>query len=189
MENTNAVVATTNMKSKIDVKDAHEMDKKIPQDLIILYQGKPYITKAGLEYKAASLFGVGSYGITTEIIDRQPDYVLAKATLKIKDGVEFTNFGEASKLNVPNPLMQKHLLHLAVTRAENRVIRMATACGYVSVDEMDFTENGEKVLPVSEKDGSSPTPAQLQTLKSLKIDKIPTTQLEAKQLISDAVKK
>ena len=34
------------------VKDANELDKKIPRDLIIIYQGKPYATKAALEWKA-----------------------------------------------------------------------------------------------------------------------------------------
>lgn len=172
---------------KLEVKDAHEMDKKIPRDLIIMYQGKPYITKAGLEWKAAHLFGGSQFGVQTEIIEKTPDYVLAKATMTLQNGIVFSNFGEASKTNVTNPMMFRHLLHLAVTRAENRVLRMATACGYMSVDEMDF--GGEKELPVGEKDGEAPTPAQLQTLKSLKVEKIPTTQLEAKQLIAEAVKK
>ena len=29
--------------TKMKVRDAHEMDKKIPRDLIIMYQNKPYI--------------------------------------------------------------------------------------------------------------------------------------------------
>lgn len=174
------------MTTKLDVKDAHEMDKKVPRDLIIIYQGKPYITKAGLEWKATMLYGGGNFGVTTEIVERSEGYVLAKATFKTKDGVEFSNYGEASKANV-NSMMQKQLLHLAITRAENRVLRMVTACGYVSAEEMDM--NG-KELPVDEKDGEPATQAQRATIKSLKGElSKEATQADAKAKIAELVQK
>lgn len=173
--------------SKLKVDDAHESDRKIPRDLIIMYQGKPYATKAALEYKAMYLYGGGQFGVTTEIVDRQKDYVLAKATFKTTSGVEYSNFGEASLANVTNPQMHKYLLHLAVTRAECRVLRMATACAYASYDEMDL--DGEKAIPISETDGDEPTAAQKETLKKLGALEAPKTQKEAKQMIADLVKK
>lgn len=150
-----------------DFVDASRLDKKIPQDLLMKYQGNWYILKAGLEWKANYLFGGGQYGVTTEIIEKTPDYVLAKATIQLSNGVTFSNYGEASKANVTNPQMHKYLLHLAVTRAECRVLRMATACGYTSVDEMDVGGTA-KEIPANEKDSQPATEAQKTTIASLK---------------------
>jgi hypothetical protein len=167
--------------------DANTLDKKIPQALLMQYQGKWYILKAGLEWKANYLFGGGKYGVTTEIIEKGVDYVLAKATFRVLNGVEFTNYGEASKVNVTNPQMHKYMLHLAITRAECRVLRMATACGYASVEEMDLGGKNE-VLPPAETDGEPVTPQQKKVLKNLKIDEKPKTQGEAKVLIDESLK-
>lgn len=177
------------LKTKIDVKDTHEMDKRVPRELVIMYQEKAYITKAGLEWKATMLFGGGSYGVETEIIERTPEYVLAKAVFTTKDGVKFSNFGEASKQNV-NTRMQNQLLHLAITRAENRVLRMVTACGYVSTDEMDFSADAMKDIPVGEKDAEPITPAQSDLVTKLggKVTEN-MTQGEAKQVIGELLNK
>ena len=167
--------------------DANLLGKMIPKELLMQYQGKWYILKAGLEWKANLLYRGGNYGVTTEIVERTQDYVLAKATFKTKDGVEFSNYGEASKLNVTNPQMHKYLLHLAVTRAECRVLRMATACGYTSVDEMDM--GGEKELPVGDHDNEKPTDAQVQALEAMGVKEKPKDQKEAKELIAKNVSK
>lgn len=168
-------------------EDANKLDKKIPPSLLMKYQDKYYILKAGLEWKANYLFKGGTYGVTTEIVEKTPDYVLAKATFKTTEGVEFSNYGEASKLNVTNPAMHKYLLHLAVTRAECRVLRMATACGYTSVEEMDM--GGEKAIPVSDTDGEPATEAQKSTIKAMKGEvKDGMTQRDAKQIISELAK-
>lgn len=158
-------------KGKIKVVDANELDKKVPRNLIIKYGDNHYILKAGLEWKAMLLYGGGNYSLVTEIIDRQPDNVLAKATFSTfdKNGnpVFYTNFGEASKQNVA-PHMLKYLLHLALTRAECRVLRMATACGYASYEEMDTSKGKE--APQLEDGGKPATAQQLQTIKTLKGD-------------------
>jgi hypothetical protein len=123
---------------KLKVEDANISDERIPRNLILMYGDQPYIQKAGLEWKANSLFGGAGYSIKTEIIenDRQGKYVLVKATLTVlKNGATYENFGEAHAGNV-NSRMLSQLLHLAVTRAECRVLRMATACGYASYEEV-----------------------------------------------------
>lgn len=170
--------------------DANQLDKKIPKNLLMMYQKNWYILKAGLEWKANYLFGGGTYGVITEIVEKSPDYVLAKATLKTRDGIEFSNYGEASKANVTNPLMHKYLLHLAVTRAECRVLRMATACGYTSVDEMNLTENGKKTIPVSENEAKPATQGQLDLIKKFKGEiKEDITFGEAARMIAELVEK
>lgn len=165
-------------------QDLAEMDKKIPRDLIMSYQGKPYILKAGLEWKANYLFGGGNYGVSTDIVEKTTDTVLAKATLKTRDGVEFSNYGEASKANVSNPAMQKYMLHLAITRAECRVLRMATACGYTSWDEMDMEGERTKQTPVLPTGTEPATPEQIKVLQGMgKEIKEGMTQQEAMEVI------
>lgn len=167
-------------------EDANKLDKRIPKDLLMQYQGKWYILKAGLEWKANLLFGGGQYGVTTEIVEKTGDHVLAKATMTTSGGMTFSNYGEASKLNV-TPNMQKYMLHLAVTRAECRVLRMATACGYTTVEEMDLTV--EKTVPVGDDDDKPATKAQLMTIKSLGGKKEDMTQYEAKKKIMELTNK
>lgn len=130
---------------KIKVQDASELDKKIPRQLIVKFGDAYYITKAGLEWKAMQLYGGGAYSLLTEIVERNEKYVLAKATFQSKEGATFSNYGEASFANVTNPKMHAYLLHLAVTRAECRVLRMATACGYVSKEEMTGSSFNESL--------------------------------------------
>jgi hypothetical protein len=138
---------------KLKVEDANISDERIPRNLILMYGDTPYIQKAGLEWKANSLFGGAGYSIKTEIIenDRQGKYVLVKATLTVlKNGATYENFGEAHAGNV-NSRMLSQLLHLAVTRAECRVLRMATACGYASYEEVaTMPGNMPLGLPVPE---------------------------------------
>ena len=136
--------------NKIEVKDANLLDKKVPRNLIIKFGENYFILKAGLEWKAMQLYGGGGYSLETEIVERKDGYVLAKATFTSKDGAKYSNFGEASFKNVINPKMHGYLLHLAVTRAECRALRMATACGYVSREEMvggSFNESLELPKP------------------------------------------
>ena len=121
---------------KLSVVDTSQLDKKIPRNLIVKFGENYHILKAGLEWKAMQLFGGGGYSLETEIVEKAENYVLAKAIFTSKDGAKYSNFGEASFKNVTNPKMHGYLLHLAVTRAECRALRMATACGYVSREEM-----------------------------------------------------
>lgn len=155
-------------KSKFSVRDAHELDKRVPRDLIIKYQDKYFILKAGLEWKAMQLYGGGNFSLILEIIenDREKDYYLAKAMFQVRDGATFINFGEATKKNVSNPKMLGQMIHLALTRAECRVLRMATASGYASYEEMDFVK-GEKEMPELENENEPAKDGQLKMIKDM----------------------
>lgn len=175
---------------KVNVVDANVLDKKVPRSLLIKYGENYYILKAGLEWKAMTLYGGGNYSLETEIVEKTQGYVLAKATFTTRDShgnpVIFNNFGEASKKNVPAH-MHKYMLHMALTRAECRVLRMATACGYASYEEMSAV-NGkteDKEVPQLE-DGDKPaTRQQLATIKAMKGD---IERSYTKQEASDEIK-
>jgi len=123
---------------KFAVTDAHELDQRIPKNLMISMEGKPFVLKAGLEWKANQLFGLGNWSLKTEIVDfdRKEPYALVKATV-VFQGQSYENFGEASIQNVANKNMHKYMLHMAITRAEARALRVATACGFTAVEELD----------------------------------------------------
>lgn len=162
--------------------DLAALDAKIPQNMMMLYQGKPYILKAGLEYKATQVFGIGGYSLETDIVERTDTRIVVKATLTLPTGMKYSNYGEANKMNVNN-LMLKDMLHLATTRAECRVLRMATACGYVSAEEMSIDNEQVQSLPTGKE---KPTEAQIVALKAMG-KPIPETQDEALQAIKEAV--
>jgi hypothetical protein len=180
---------------KIAVTDLALSDEKIPRNLILMYDTTPFILKAGLEWKANKLFGGAGYSLHIELIsyDFEKKYYLAKATLIVLgNGAIFENYGEATPEN-SNSMMQKNLLHLAITRAECRVLRMATACGYASYDEvMTLPKNGHPEK-IEVKNGNYPATAeQLKTIFSIAPDtKInpEMTKQEASEIINYLSKK
>lgn len=157
-----------NQPKKIQVKDIHLDDEKIPRNLILMYDKTPYIQKAGLEWKANKLFGVNGYSVETEIITmdfEKNNFVVKGIFTDLTNGSKRTNFGHAYPGNA-NSMMQKNLLHLASTRAECRVLRMATACGYASVDEV-LTINGDKKVGELPKGDEPATEEQKSTIINL----------------------
>lgn len=126
------------MTNKMVVQDANELDRRIPKNLMLTMDGKPFVLKAGLEWKANQLFGLHGWSLKTEIIeyDRKEPYALVKAQVIVGDQV-YENYGEASLQNVSNRLMHKYMLHMAITRAEARALRVATACGFTAVEELE----------------------------------------------------
>lgn len=155
-------------KTSVQTQDPSKLDKKIPRDLIIQYQGTHYILKAGLEWKANELFGGAGYSIHMQeiLMDHEKNHYIFKATLVVlENGVRYENYGEAKIANA-NSMMKNQLLHLAVTRAECRVLRMATACGYASYDEVRTTDEDKKTPVIV--NGSKPaSEAQIKTVKAL----------------------
>lgn len=158
-----------------DAEEYSDSDKRIPRNLILQYgSGKDktyYVTKAGLEWKANELFGGAGYSIDIEPIetDREKGIFVYKATLIVlENGAKYVNFGEAT-LNNTNKMMASQLLHLAVTRAECRVLRMATACGYAAYDEVQTINDGKAKPEI--KNGNKPaTEGQIKTIKAMNED-------------------
>lgn len=124
---------------RLQVKDASELsDEKIPRNLILMYGDQPYVMKAGLEWKATKVFGLGGYTLVLNpyhVDYKEKQFVFEARLTVVKTGAAYVNYGEANPQNA-NSQMQKQLFHLAATRAECRVLRMATACGYASYDEV-----------------------------------------------------
>ena len=183
-------MTNTPQPKKVVVRDVALDDKKIPRNLILKYGDQYYVMKAGLEWKANQLFGGAGFSLSLEPIiqDFKNKQFVFKATLTVlANGATFVNFGEANSQNA-NSMLQYQLFHLAATRAECRVLRMATACGYASYDEVK-TINGngkEDQRSLEIEGGDKPaTEAQLATIKALNPNekKKPANKREAVQMI------
>ena len=146
-------------------------DKKIPRSLIMDLQGKPYILKSGLEWKANNLFGGAGYSLEMTIVPSLSDlesgtkYVFKAKLTVLENDATYTNYGEASVNNTKSN-MKGQLIHLAATRAECRVLRMATACGYASYEEVKTT--GEKKEDIAIENGDDPaSKGQIATIEAM----------------------
>lgn len=111
----------------------------VPKEFIIFIKGKPYIEKAGLLWlgKKAGVKDI----ITESVIDSWTnDQKLAKyrAIITMRSGAKFVAHGIAipDGQNIKMTTMFPFSDHLAETRAVNRVLRMATNCGFVSAEEI-----------------------------------------------------
>ncbi len=120
----------------------------IPKNLMSTLHGKPYITKAGLLWlgKRSGVVSIKSLPIQWTWQNEQKRAVF-KATVIMRDGGVYEAHGIAipDGQNVSNPMMYKFIDVFAETRAVNRALRMATNCGYVSIEETDGYTSTEDV--------------------------------------------
>lgn len=144
-------------KPSLAVLDAHKLDQRIPPGFIVMMKDEksgretPFVTKGGLLWKAEQMFGRGGYAVKAVPVGDE-EYLRLRAREAVPEGQPcqifrgevwvagfpepFVDYGIAWKQNVLNSRLHNQLLHLAATRATNRALRMATACGLASYEEM-----------------------------------------------------
>lgn len=103
------------------------MDKKF----IISISGKDFVLHEGL---LNEFFENGGETISTKLVDSTGGIYIFKATATGAKG-EFTGHGDACDKNV-NPMIVKHKIRMAETRAVNRALRFYNNIGMCSVDEL-----------------------------------------------------
>lgn len=112
------------------------MRKDIPKEFIVNIQGgKEFITYEGL----LNLFHEnGGKEIHTELVSSmlgEDVFFIFKAVVSGERGV-YVGYGDACKGNV-GPLILKHMLRMAETRAKARALRDYNNIGMCSVEELD----------------------------------------------------
>ncbi len=141
----------------------------IPAECVITLNGRPYVTQAGLLLKAERKGGYRSMHaeITGEVMEdgkligyKARGYIyphLSKADLEMvralctvppelqarlmdEIGRPYTATATATTKNVKMAPMHAYLKEMACTRALNRVLRVYTALGFTSAEEMDSYE-------------------------------------------------
>jgi len=121
----------------------------IPSDLVVMMGDRPYIEKAGLLLIAHRRKKNYIEYIQTEPIknsyETNNEYALFKARIKIEGIKEpYISYGSASKKSVKMSTLHGHLDHIAETRAINRCLRLITANGYYTPEEMAEVEHIEE---------------------------------------------
>jgi len=121
---------------------------------IVVLGDRPYVTREGLLYYARKSGQL--QGIKVEIVERQKDFCLVKATVLTKDGGEFEAYGDASTSNT-NRMVSPHLIRMAETRAINRALREAFPIGLCSYEELGEADIDISVEPATGE--PNPTPS------------------------------
>lgn len=112
---------------------------KIPEEGLTILGGKPYLNYTGLIFKAKSL---GLKSIKVELLKEATPTDLsakAKATVVLKDGSEYDDFGFGSNTSIKMSTLHSadYINMTTITRAKNRALRSATGVGLVSAEEME----------------------------------------------------
>lgn len=112
----------------------------IPQQFVMKLGDKPYVMKAGLLFMAKKM---GVKGIVVKHLhwsfakDDMAGVAICEATVTLSDGSVYTDIGVAHKENTNQMIVKGgNLDHMASTRASNRALRLATACGMCSIEEI-----------------------------------------------------
>ena len=119
-------------------KPISKIPKDVPEEYIVLIQGKEYITHQGLLHVA---HGKGLERVTSELVETKIDDIgnismaIFKATVFMSGGKSFSGYGDATLQNV-NSMIKQHLLRMAETRSISRALRLATNIGLCSSEEL-----------------------------------------------------
>jgi hypothetical protein len=104
----------------------------VPQQHVVLIQGKPFVRFAGLLQMAHDR---GLVALTADWIYNDAELSLAHAVATFQDGRRFEESGDATPANT-NRKVAVHFRRVALTRAKARVLRDALGVDLVAVEEL-----------------------------------------------------
>jgi hypothetical protein len=126
--------------TKINLDEDQTQESSDISEYMINLHGKQFVTHAGL---VAIAHNKGLKSIETELVDAKVEGVVFKARVVMKDGTEFTGFGDANGKNVSSNIAV-HYIRMAETRAINRALRLATNVAVCSIEELGGDKDGNK---------------------------------------------
>jgi hypothetical protein len=109
-----------------------ETPQGIPQQHLVLIQGKPFVKFAGLLQMAHER---GLVALTADWTFNDAELSLAHAVATFQDGRRFEESGDATPANT-NRKVAVHFRRVALTRAKARVLRDALGIDLVAVEEL-----------------------------------------------------
>ena len=118
-----------------DNKKHNTVEKRFIKNL----QGKDFVLYAGLVDLAHR---IGLDKIETELIQYDGTEALFKARVTMTDGSVFESIGDANPNNVA-PLVAKHKVRMAETRAKARALRDACNVDMCTVEELGGDEGND----------------------------------------------
>lgn len=138
------------IKKKIAESEGFPMDNI--DEFVTFIQDEPYITSSGLQYKMLQTYKAGKFAVQA-IMPSKEEYALLRRMMGLKDeeplvvmrgevwveGFErpFVDYGTTTPKNLKGFVrFSDYPLEMATRRATNRAMRLATATGMCSVDEI-----------------------------------------------------
>ena len=151
-------------------------------EFVVFIQNDPYITSAGLQYKMLQTYKAGKFAVQA-VMPSKEEYALLRRMMGLKDEeplvvmrgevwVEglarpFVDYGTTTPKNLKGFVrFSDYPLEMATRRATNRAMRLATATGMCSVDELQVATDAASDVG-EEYNSSSATQSQIDLIKSL----------------------
>ena len=146
-------------------------------EFVAFIQNEPYITSSGLQYKMLQTYKAGKFAVQS-IMPSKEEYALLRSMMGLKDeeplvvmrgevwveGFErpFVDYGTTTPKNLRGFVrFSDYPLEMATRRATNRAMRLATATGMCSVDEIKESSREESA------NNDSATQGQIDLIKNL----------------------
>ena len=145
------------MKKQIAESEGFPIEKI--DEFVVFIGEDPYITSSGLQFKMLQIYKAGKFAVQA-LMPSPEEYALLRRMMGLKDdeplvvmrgevwvdGFErpFVDYGTATPRNLKGFIrFSDYPLEMATRRAANRAMRLATATGICSVDEIKEPEGND----------------------------------------------
>ncbi len=145
-------MARTVEETKKQIASAESFPIEKIDEFVAFISGEPYITSAGLQFKMLQKYKAGRFAVEA-LIPSQEEYALIRRMMGLKEeeplvvmrgevwveGFDrpFVDYGTTTPNNLKGFVrFSDYPLEMATRRATNRAMRLATATGMCSVDEI-----------------------------------------------------
>ena len=145
-----AVQPVDHIKKQIAESEGFPIEKI--DEFVVFIQNDPYITSAGLQYKMLQTYKAGKFAVQA-VMPTKEEYALLRRMMGLKDeeplvvmrgevwvdglARPFVDYGTTTPKNLKGFVrFSDYPLEMATRRATNRAMRLATATGMCSVDEL-----------------------------------------------------
>ena len=152
-------------------------------EFVVFIQNDPYITSAGLQYKMLQTYKAGKFAVQA-VMPSKEEYALLRRMMGLKDEeplvvmrgevwVEglarpFVDYGTTTPKNLKGFVrFSDYPLEMATRRATNRAMRLATATGMCSVDELQVATDAAQANGEVEAVYNTATQSQIDLIKKL----------------------
>ncbi|MCY3679758.1 MAG: hypothetical protein OXH16_00060 [Gemmatimonadetes bacterium] len=152
-------------------------------EFVVFIQNDPYITSAGLQYKMLQTYKAGKFAVQA-VMPSKEEYALLRRMMGLKDeeplvvmrgevwvdglARPFVDYGTTTPKNLKGFVrFSDYPLEMATRRATNRAMRLATATGMCSVDELQVATDAAQTDGNVEAAHNTATQSQIDLIKSL----------------------
>lgn len=190
---------TDSIKKQISESEGFPLEKI--DEFVVFIGDVPYITSSGLQYKMLQTYKAGKFAVQA-VMPTQEEYALLRRMMGLKDddplvvmrgevwidGFErpFIDYGTATPRNLKGFVrFSDYPLEMATRRATNRAMRLATATGMCSVDEV------KEIAPQASGGDSAATQNQMDLIRNLSRSPLMTEEerLRLDQQLQDGMNK